>query len=81
MQKEAQTWWVQAKVVEMMTRKDIDGVFVDMQATSVARENTRDAEQGEEVLATYMEWVDAIVDIEALENDGEVYVELDWVLC
>jgi hypothetical protein len=54
---------------------------VDMQATSVARENTRDAEQGEEVLATYMEWVDAIVDIEALENDGEVYVELDWVLC
>ncbi len=46
---------MQAKVVEMMTRKDIDGVFVDMQATSVARENTRDAEQGEEVLATYME--------------------------
>jgi hypothetical protein len=50
---------------------------MDMQVINVVRENTRDVEEGEEMLATKVEWVDAIVDIEALENDGEVFVELD----
>jgi len=61
----------------MTIRTYIDGVFMDMQVINVVRENTRDVEEGEEMLATKVEWVDAIVDIEALENDGEVFVELD----
>ncbi len=68
---------MQGKVVDMTIRTYIDGVFMDMQVINVVRENTRDVEEGEEMLATKVEWVDAIVDIEALENDGEVFVELD----
>ncbi len=68
---------MQAEVVDMMIKTNIDGVFMDMQATSVARENTRDVEKNEEMLATEVEWVDAIIDIEALKNDREIFVELD----
>jgi hypothetical protein len=39
----------------MMIRTNIDGVFMDMQVTSVARENTRDVEEGEEMLAVEVE--------------------------
>jgi len=40
----------------------------------VVKNNTRDIKKGEEVLVVE---VDAIVDIEALENDGEALKELD----
>jgi hypothetical protein len=69
--------WVQVEVVDMMIGTYIDGVFMDMQATSVIRDNARDIEEGEEMLATKVEQMDAIVDIEALENDGGVFAKLD----
>ncbi len=50
-QKEAQTRWVHAEVVDMMIGIDIYGVFMDTQVASVARDNVRDVEEGEEVLA------------------------------
>ncbi len=65
------------EVVDLMIGMNIDGVFTDMQATNVARDSARDIEEGEEVLAIEMEWMDAIVDIEALENDEEALGELD----
>jgi hypothetical protein len=68
---------VQVEVVDMMIRIDIDGVFMGTQVAGVARDNARDVEEGEEVLATKMEQVDAIVDIEALKNDGEAFAKLD----
>jgi hypothetical protein len=40
----------------------------------VVKNNTRDIKKGEEVLVAE---VDAIVDIEVLENDGEALKELD----
>ncbi len=40
----------------------------------MVKNNTRDIKKREEVLVAK---VDAIVDIEALENDGEVFKELD----
>jgi hypothetical protein len=64
---------VQVEIVDMMIGIDIDGVFIDMQVSSVTRDNTRDVEEGEEVLAIEMEGVNAIVDIEALKNDGEAF--------
>jgi len=54
--------------MDMMIRIDIDGVFTGTQASGVARENIRDVEEGEEVLAIEVEQVDAIVDIEALKK-------------
>ncbi len=68
---------MQVEVVDMMIRIDIDGVFMGTQVAGVARDNARDVEEGEEVLATKMEQVDAIVDIEALKNDGEAFAKLD----
>jgi len=59
---------VQAEIMDMMIRIDIDGVFTGTQASGVARENIRDVEEGEEVLAIEVEQVDAIVDIEALKK-------------
>jgi hypothetical protein len=50
---------------------------MDMQATGVVIDSARDIEEGEEVLAVEMEWMDAIVDIETLENDEEALGELD----
>ncbi len=50
---------------------------MDMQAVSVIRDNARDIEEGEEMLATKVGQMDAIVDIEALENDGGVFAKLD----
>ncbi len=50
---------------------------MDMQVASVAKDNAKDIKEREEVLATKVERVDAIVDIETLENDGETFVELD----
>ncbi len=76
-QKETRAWWVQVEIVDMMIGIDIDGVFIDMQVSSVTRDNTRDVEEGEEVLAIEMEGVNAIVDIEALKNDGEAFK--DWL--
>ncbi len=64
---------MQVEVVDMMIRIDIDGVFMDMQVFGVARDNTRDVEEREEMLVVEMEGVDAIVDIEALKNDGEAF--------
>jgi hypothetical protein len=55
----------------------IDGVFMDMQGVSVARDNAKDVEEGEEMLAAEVERVDAIIDIKTLENDGKTLVELD----
>jgi hypothetical protein len=46
---------VQGKVVDMTIRTYIDGVFMDMQVINVVRENTRDVEEGEEMLATKVE--------------------------
>jgi hypothetical protein len=42
---------------------------MDMQVVGVIRDNTRDFEEGKEMLVTKVEQMDAIVDIEALEND------------
>jgi len=39
----------------------------------LARDNARDIEEGKEVLVVKLERVDAIVDIEALKNDGEAF--------
>jgi hypothetical protein len=50
---------------------------MDIQAIGVTKDNARDIEEGKEVLVAKVEWMDAIVDIEALENDGEVFIELD----
>ncbi len=72
MQKIAQAWQVQVEVVDMMIGTYIDGVFMDIQAIGVTKDNARDIEEGKEVLVAKVEWMDAIVDIEALENDGEV---------
>ncbi len=77
MQKIARAWRVQGEVVDMMIGTYIDGVFMDIQAIGVTKDNARDVEEGKEVLVAKVEWMDAIVDIEALENDGEVFVELD----
>jgi hypothetical protein len=55
----------------------IDGVFMDMQGASIVRDNAKDVEEGEEMLAVEVERVDAIVDIKTLENDGEALVEHD----
>jgi hypothetical protein len=60
-----------------MVGTNINGVFMDMQVASVAKDNAKDIKEREEVLATKVERVDAIVDIETLENDGETFVELD----
>jgi hypothetical protein len=68
---------VQAEVLDMMIGINIDGVFMDTQVGGVIRDNAREVEEGEEVLATKIEGVDAIVDIEALENHGKVFVELE----
>ncbi len=68
---------MQAEVLDMMIGINIDGVFMDTQVGGVIRDNAREVEEGEEVLATKIEGVDAIVDIEALENHGKVFVELE----
>jgi hypothetical protein len=48
-----------------------------MQVVGITRDGARDIKEGEEVLSTEVEWTDAIVDIKALENDGEDFPELD----
>ncbi len=63
--------------MDLMIGIDINGVFMDMQMVGVAKDNIRDVEEGGEMLVAEVEQVDAIVDIEALENDGEAFVELD----
>ncbi len=68
---------MQAEVLDMMIGINIDGVFMDTQVGGVIRDNAREVEEGEEVLVTKIEGVDAIVDIEALEHDGKVFVELE----
>ncbi len=73
MQKEARVRQVQVEVVDLMLGTNIDGVFMVMQATSVAKDNARDVEEGEEVLVVEVEQMDAIVDIDALENDEEAF--------
>ncbi len=77
MQKETWVQQVQVEVVDLMIVTNIDGVFMDMQAASVARDNAKDIKEGEEMLAIKVEQMDAIVDIETLGNDGEAFVELD----
>ncbi len=64
---------MQVEVVDLMIGIDIDGVFMDMQAAGVTRDNARNIEEEEGVLATEMEWLDAIVNVEALENDEEPF--------
>jgi hypothetical protein len=76
-QKETPIQQVQVEVVDIMIGTNIDGVVMDMQAANVARNNVRGIEEGEEVLATKVEQMEAIVDIEALENGEEALVELD----
>ncbi len=76
-QKETWTQHVQVKVVDLMIRTNIDGVFMDMQAIGGTRDIARDVERKEGMLAIEMERVDAIVNIEASKNDGEPFVELD----
>ncbi len=61
----------------MMIGTNINGVFMDMQVVGVTRNNARDIEEGEEVLVAKVEWMDAIVDIETIKNDGEVFAKLD----
>ncbi len=63
--------------MDLMIGTYIDGVFMDMQGVSVARDNAKDVEEGEEMLAAEVERVDAIIDIKTLENDGKTLVELD----
>jgi hypothetical protein len=57
---------VQVEVMGLMSGINIDGVFMDMQTAGVTRDNTRNVERKEGVLAIEMERVDAIVNIEAL---------------
>jgi len=54
-QKETWVQWVQVEVVDLMIGIDIDGVFMDMQAAGVTRDNARNIEEEEGVLATEME--------------------------
>jgi hypothetical protein len=61
----------------MMIGTNKDGVVMDMQAANVARNNIRGVEEAEEVLATKVEQMEAIVDIESLENGEEALVKLD----
>ncbi len=68
---------MQVEVVDLMDGTYIDRVFMDMQGASIARDNAKDVEEGEEMLAVEVERVDAIVDIKTLENDGEALVEHD----
>jgi hypothetical protein len=63
--------------MDLMIGTNIDGVFMDMQATSVLIDSAREIEEGEEVLASEMESMHAIVDIEALENDYQALGKLD----
>jgi hypothetical protein len=52
-QKEAKAQWVQAKVVDLMIGTYIDmDMDMDMQVANVTKDNTRDVEEGEEVLAS-----------------------------
>ncbi len=41
---------MQVEVVDLMIGTDIDGVFMDMQAVGVTRDNTRNIEEKEGVL-------------------------------
>ncbi len=66
MQKETWVRRVQVEVMGLMSGINIDGVFMDMQTAGVTRDNTRNVERKEGVLAIEMERVDAIVNIEAL---------------
>lgn len=50
---------------------------MNMQMVSVARNNVKGIEEGEEVLTTKVEQMEGIVDIEALENGEEALGELD----
>jgi hypothetical protein len=64
--------------MDMMIGTNIAMVVVmDMQAANVTRNNARGIEEGEEVLTTKVKQMEAIVDIEALENGEEALVELD----
>jgi hypothetical protein len=51
--------------MDLMIRTNIDGMFMDMQTTGVAKDNARDIEEREEVLAKKVEQMATIVDIEA----------------
>ncbi len=68
---------MQVEVVDMMIGTNIDGMFMDMQVDGVVRDSAKDVEEGEKVLATKVERVDAIVDHEALESDGNAFAQLD----
>jgi hypothetical protein len=46
---------VQIEIVDLMIGTNIDGVFMDMQVASVAKDNTRDVEEREEVSAVEVE--------------------------
>jgi hypothetical protein len=50
---------------------------MDMQVVGITRDSARDVKKGEEMLALEVEWVDAIVDIKGLENDGKAFTKLD----
>ncbi len=62
-----------AKVVDLTIRIDIDGVFMDIHATDAIR-GAIGIEEGEEMLATKVEQVEAnIIRAEVLENDIEAF--------
>ncbi len=68
---------MQVEVMNMMIGTNIHRVVMDMQMANVTRNNLKGIEKGEEMLVAKVEQMEAIVDIEALENDEKTFGELD----
>jgi hypothetical protein len=68
---------VQVEVMNMMIGTNIHRVVMDMQMANVTRNNLNGIEKGEEMLVAKVEQMEAIVDIEALENDEKTFGEFD----
>ncbi len=77
MQKKTPVRQAQVEVMNMMIGTNIHRVVMDMQMANVARNNLKGIEKGEEMLVAKVEQMEAIVDIEALENDEKTFGELD----
>jgi hypothetical protein len=76
-QKKTPVRQAQVEVMNMMIGTNIHRVVMDMQMANVARNNLKGIEKGEEMLVAKVEQMEAIVDIEALENDEKTFGELD----
>jgi len=68
---------VQVEVMNMMIGTNIHRMVMDMQMANVARNNLKGIEKGEEMLVAKVEQMEAIIDIEALENDEKTFGKLD----